>query len=56
MILFPFNFFSKEWIENLDDLIKYRKNHRDEEWEFAENFPEDEKQKIIKEVEYAKEI
>lgn len=38
----PENRGEDRWIEKLEDLISYRKNHRDEDWEFAENFPEDE--------------
>lgn len=37
-------------IDNFDDLLKYRRNHRDDHWEFAENFPEEEKQKIEEKV------
>lgn len=41
-----FNFFPKEWIENFEDLLIYRKNHQDEDWEFADNFPEREIEKL----------
>ena len=33
-------------IENFEELLKYRKNHKEEEWEFAEDFPEEEKKKL----------
>ena len=33
-------------IENFEELLKYRKSHKEEKWEFAEDFPEEEKKKL----------